>query len=155
MCAQPRPTLGDPMDYRPPGSPVHGIFQARTLKWVAIFFCKGSSQPLDRTHVLHLLYWQAGSLPTVPPWKANDILGTYFYLYKTGYLGKFSEFSDWHWPLLPSRCVCGSVRAVFRISVYFFFPVKSWGGDCCFVTSEVKQNFYFLNTSILFFLNVF
>ena len=56
---------------------------------------------------------------------------------------------------LPSRCVCGSVRAVFRISVYFFFPVKSWGGDCCFVTSEVKQNFYFLNTSILFFLNVF
>ena len=26
----------DPLDYSPPGSPVHGLFQARTLEWVAI-----------------------------------------------------------------------------------------------------------------------
>ena len=31
-------TLSDPMDYRPPGSPVHGIFQARVLEWGAIAF---------------------------------------------------------------------------------------------------------------------
>ena len=30
------PTLCDPMDCSPPGSPVPGILQARTLKWVAI-----------------------------------------------------------------------------------------------------------------------
>ena len=30
------PTLCDPMDSRPPGSPVPGILQARTLEWVAI-----------------------------------------------------------------------------------------------------------------------
>ena len=30
------PTLCNPMDYRPPGSSVHGIFQARVLKWVAM-----------------------------------------------------------------------------------------------------------------------
>ena len=30
------PTLRDPMDYSLPGSSVHGIFQARTLEWVAI-----------------------------------------------------------------------------------------------------------------------
>ena len=30
------PTLCDPMDYSPPGSSVHGIFQARVLEWVAI-----------------------------------------------------------------------------------------------------------------------
>ena len=30
------PTLCDPMDSSPPGSPVHGILQARTLEWVAI-----------------------------------------------------------------------------------------------------------------------
>ena len=29
-------TLHDPMDYSPPGSSVHGIFQARVLKWVAM-----------------------------------------------------------------------------------------------------------------------
>ena len=32
------PTLCDPIDGSPPGSPVPGILQARTLKWVAIFF---------------------------------------------------------------------------------------------------------------------
>ena len=26
------------MDHSPPGSPVHGIFQARVLEWVAIAF---------------------------------------------------------------------------------------------------------------------
>ena len=30
------PTLCDPMDCSPPGSPVHGILQARTMEWVAI-----------------------------------------------------------------------------------------------------------------------
>ena len=32
------PTLCDPIDCSPPGSPVPGILQARTLKWVAISF---------------------------------------------------------------------------------------------------------------------
>ena len=27
------PTVSDPMDYSPPGSSVHGIFQARVLEW--------------------------------------------------------------------------------------------------------------------------
>ena len=32
------PTLSDPIDGSPPGSPVPGILQARTLEWVAISF---------------------------------------------------------------------------------------------------------------------
>ena len=32
------PILCDPIDGSPPGSPVHGILQARTLEWVAISF---------------------------------------------------------------------------------------------------------------------
>ena len=32
------PTLCDPTDCSPPGSPVPGILQARTLEWVAISF---------------------------------------------------------------------------------------------------------------------
>ena len=32
------PTLSDPMNYRLPGSSVHGIFQARVLEWGAITF---------------------------------------------------------------------------------------------------------------------
>ena len=36
--AQSCPTLSDPMDCSPPGSSVHGIFQARVLEWGAITF---------------------------------------------------------------------------------------------------------------------
>ena len=32
------PTLCDPVDGSPPGSPIPGILQARTLEWVAISF---------------------------------------------------------------------------------------------------------------------
>ena len=32
------PTLCDPIDGSPPGSPVPGILQARALEWVAISF---------------------------------------------------------------------------------------------------------------------
>ena len=36
--AQLCPTLSDPMDCSPPGSSVHGIFQARVLDWGASAF---------------------------------------------------------------------------------------------------------------------
>ena len=32
------PTLCDPIDGSPPGSPIPGILQARTLEWIAISF---------------------------------------------------------------------------------------------------------------------
>ena len=35
---QPCPTLCDPIDSSPPGSPIPGILQARTLEWLAISF---------------------------------------------------------------------------------------------------------------------
>ena len=44
--AQLCPTLCDPMDYT-----LHGILQARILRWVAFPFSRGSSQPQDRTQV--------------------------------------------------------------------------------------------------------
>ena len=38
MLLQSCPTLCDPMDGSPPGFPIPGILQARTLEWVAISF---------------------------------------------------------------------------------------------------------------------
>ena len=35
------PTPSDPMDYSLPGPSIHGIFQARVLKWGAIAFSGG------------------------------------------------------------------------------------------------------------------
>ena len=58
--AQSCPTLSDPMDCSPPGSSIHGIFQARVLEWGAIeekpnipglgklqSICQSYGKPLD------------------------------------------------------------------------------------------------------------
>ena len=65
MCSvtQSCPTLCDPMDCSPPGSSVHGIFQARILECVAISSSRGSSRPKDQICIFsvscigrHILY---------------------------------------------------------------------------------------------------
>ena len=54
------------MDCSPQGFSVHGIFQARILKWVAIFSSRGSSPPRDWTWVSSVsciaffTYWALG-----------------------------------------------------------------------------------------------
>ena len=40
VCAQSCLTLCNPVDQSPPGASVHGIFQARILKWVAISYSR-------------------------------------------------------------------------------------------------------------------
>ena len=64
LVAQLCPTLCDPMDCSPPGSPVHVISQARILAWVSISFSQGSSRPRNWTRSVAL---QADSLPSEPP----------------------------------------------------------------------------------------
>ena len=56
------PTLCDPIDGRPPGSPVPGILKPRTLEWVAISFScseakkKKKIQPNSKTVFLPLWF---------------------------------------------------------------------------------------------------
>jgi len=45
--AQSCPTPCDPMDCSPPGSSVHGIFQARVLEWGAITFSSTYMRSLE------------------------------------------------------------------------------------------------------------
>ena len=49
----------DPMDCSPPGSSVHGIFQARVLEWVAIAFS---------------IYWSLGKCKLKPRWDVTACL---------------------------------------------------------------------------------
>ena len=44
-------SLWPPRTGSPPGSSIHGIFQARVLEWGAIAFSRGSSRPRNRTQV--------------------------------------------------------------------------------------------------------
>ena len=53
---QPCVTLCCPKDHSPPGSPVHGILQARILEQVAMNSSRGSSQPRDWTHFSYVSF---------------------------------------------------------------------------------------------------
>ena len=86
------PTLCDPTDGSPPGSPVPGILQARTLKWVAISFSnawkwKVKVKSLSRVRLLaapwtaayqappsvgfsRQEYWSGVPLPSPSPWNS-------------------------------------------------------------------------------------
>ena len=66
------PTLCNPTDCSPPGSSVHGIFQARVLQWVTISSSRGSSRPRDWTQVSHI----AGRRFTV--WATREYNGILF-----------------------------------------------------------------------------
>ena len=84
MRTQLCPTLWDPMDCSPPGSSVHGIFQAIILEWVAISYSRGSSQPKDQTCISymscngkqiinHWATWEASNWnPQEAMWSRND-----------------------------------------------------------------------------------
>ena len=50
-AAQSCPTLRDPMDCSPPGSSVHGIFQARGLEWGAIAFSEHVMNQTKNAHI--------------------------------------------------------------------------------------------------------
>ena len=67
-------TLCNPIDGSPPGSPIPGFLQARTLEWVAMHSSKGSSQPRDQTHISYVscidrqvpYHWHHLGSPLVP-----------------------------------------------------------------------------------------
>ena len=58
------PTLCDPIDGSPPGSPVPGILQARTLEWVAISFSSAWKRKVKVKSLSHV--W-----PPATPWTAG------------------------------------------------------------------------------------
>ena len=80
------PTLCDPMDGSPPGYPVPGILQARTLEWVAISFSNAWKWKVKVKSLSHV--WL---LPT--PWTAA---------YKAPLSMGFSRHKDWSGVPLPS-----------------------------------------------------
>ena len=87
------PTLCEPMDCSPPGSSV----QAGILEWVAISFSRGSSQPKE-SRKLHLLHWQADSLP-LSHLRSPNLFNTYkiiqvisFFLSELWSFVSFKEF---------------------------------------------------------------
>ena len=96
-------TLCDPMDCSLPGSSVGGLFQARILEWVAIFFSRASSRPRDLTQVSRIL----GRCFTL--WVTRKARGLRAFLNVPVLLGQLwlprsLWFHKLAWPMGPSLC---------------------------------------------------
>ena len=84
-------TLCDLMDYRPPGSSVHGFLQAGTLEWVDIPFSRRSSPPRDQTWISHIAgrfftIWVTREAPSINPYHSILTLLPAFHLQFSQYL---------------------------------------------------------------------
>ena len=60
-------TLCNPVDHSPPGFSVHGILQGKNTGVGCHALLREISTQGSNLRFLHLLHWQAGSLPRVPP----------------------------------------------------------------------------------------
>ena len=71
-------SLSSPMDCSLPGSSVCWIFQVRLLRWGAISYSRGSSQPKDQAHVSCISCIGRWILTTSATWETQ----IYIYLHK-------------------------------------------------------------------------
>ena len=96
-------TLCTSMDWSLPGSPVHGVLQARILEWVAMPSSKGSSWPRNQVLVSSISCTAGGLFTAEPPKKPswnvyrNAIYGHHTLLRKAAAISRLSpnltEFS--------------------------------------------------------------
>ena len=99
------PTLCDPIDSSPPGSPIPGILQARILEWVAISFSnawkwKVKVKSLSRIRLL--------ATPWTAAYQAPPSMGFSRQKYWSGvplpspkYMVRYTIFTDWK--IQPSK----------------------------------------------------
>ena len=85
--AQLCPALCDPLDYSPPVSSVHGIFQARILEWVAISYSKDFPDPEKESVSLASPTLADGFFTTTPPFNCDLSVSKnpflFFYTYRS------------------------------------------------------------------------
>ena len=81
-------TPSNPMDCSPPGSSIHGIFQARVLEWGAIAFSK--ILPLGGSYFHNIMM-----LIKLPRWSVNP--WGIAYLYQKGFIVNLLSFAYWEW----------------------------------------------------------
>ena len=60
-------TISDPMDCSPPGSSIHGIFQARVLEWGAIAFSSKGLPHFKQQNKPHIPYSDCSICPSEIP----------------------------------------------------------------------------------------
>ena len=114
MCvrAQSQPTLLCPLDCSLPGSSVRGIFQTRTLEWVATSYFR-SSPPRDQTRVSCISGLAGRFFTMVPPGKPVCILSS------ANASSKYNTFN------LPIHQFNYDISEIFNIIKYLYITLGS------------------------------
>ena len=129
------PTLCDPTDGSPPGSPVPGILQARTLEWVATSFSKAWKW---KVKVKLLSRIRLVATPWTAAHQAPPSMG-------------FSRQEYWSGVPLPSLTCIVLAKKFAQVFLFVFF--LTGGQD---VTEKPKQTFWPMQyLSHSFLLNLF
>ena len=105
-------TLCDPIDSSPPSSPVPGIFQARTLEWVAISF---SNAWKWKVKVKSLSRVRLFATPWTAAYQAPPSMG-------------FSGQEYWSGVPLPSMNTWGSAAVCWDLEHFSFYRVEKGNG---------------------------
>jgi len=111
--AQSCPTLCDPMDCSLPGSSIHGIFQARILELVAIFFSRRSLRLRDWTWVSCIV----GRRFTV--WTTRKVINVFFQMY---FFNLFMSEYVWDFTYLPNKAFRFPALSTDLFRVLYPFP---------------------------------
>ena len=112
-------TVCNPMD-----STVHGILQARILRWVGFFFSRVSSQPRHRTQVSHIAcrFFTSWATEVLAKWAQKRIVRRVGTIYFTSacWIVTINICSLYHIKLNFKRRVLNESKVVF-----FFFHFKN------------------------------
>ena len=149
-------TLWDPVDWRPPGSSVHGIIQARLLERVAMPSSRGSYQPRDWTWSPALA---GGFSDTSVVWETHcqitPLIKFYWFIFLQSFKSPFELHQYWIPPVLIFCLVFGGQQLVSNCFFKFYFPdylyvwtsFNKYIDDLSFLCKLSLQSLYsFINT---------
>ena len=122
------PTLLDPIDGSPPGTPVPGILQARTLEWVAISFFKAWKW---KVKVKSLSRVRFSATPWTAAYQAPPSMG-------------FSRQEYWSGVPLPSPS-----NHFMRELILPILQVKNWGSGRTWTGIHLKSHASMFSTQFI------
>ena len=160
------PTLCDPRDGSPPGSPVLGILWARILEWVAISFSnawkwKVKGKSLSRVQLLATPWTTAYQAPPSMGFSRQDcwsgvplpspsVMNSYQYFSRRKYSVIDSMFH-----LRITRNFARIFVSVFLHTIVFTLVVGSRKYQCHVIFNTYQHKFYAISLKILFYILIY
>jgi len=105
------PTLCDPIDGSPPGSPVPGLLQARTLKWAAISFSNAWEWKVKVKSLSHVRLFDT---PWTAAYQAPPSMGFSRQEYWSGVPRWSKIWKRKEWKYRPRRCKIRLTKRRFK-----------------------------------------